>query len=241
MADFKTHITTSTVAGIAYGAAGYLAFDIPPDSAMLAAAMCSVAGILPDLDSNSGIPLRETIAFSAAVIPMLMIHRFRELGLSHECMVLAGALIYIAVRFGIAEIFKRYTVHRGMWHSIPAAVTICLLAFLVCTDESMVERWYKALAAFLGFMVHLALDEIWSLEVRRGRFRLKRSFGTAIKFFGNSVWGNLSTYAKLILVAALAFGDPIMMQEIRQWRLDTEEGHQRMVQRIWEQGQNLLR
>lgn len=241
MADFKTHITTSTLAGIAYGATGFLALDIPPDSAMLAAGICSVAGILPDLDSDSGIPLRETIAFSAAVIPMLMIDRFRELGLSHECMVLAGGLIYIAARFGIAEVFKRYTVHRGMWHSVPAAVTICLLAFLACTDENVMERWYKAVAAFLGFMVHLTLDEIWSVEVRRGRLRVKRSFGTAIKFFGNSTWGNLSTYAKLLLVAALAFGDPIMMQEVRKWRLDTQEGQQRMVQRIWEQGQNLLR
>lgn len=240
MADFKTHITTSTVVGIGYGAAGYF-LGVPPDTAMLAAGMCSVSGILPDLDSGSGIPLRETIAFSAAIIPMFMIHRFSEFGLSHESMVLAAGLIYVAVRFGVGEIFKRYTVHRGMWHSLPAAATVCLLAFLACTDENIDARWYKASAALLGFMVHLILDELWSIEMRGGRMRLKKSSGTAIKFFGKSVWGNVSVYGKLILVAAIAFGDPIVMKNIREMHLDTEEGQQQMVERIWEQGQNLLR
>jgi hypothetical protein len=63
-------------------------------------------------------------------------------------------------------------------------------------------------------MSHLVLDELWSIELSRGRIRLKSSFGTAIKFWGKSLWGNLSTYAKLLAMVAITLGDPIMMQHL---------------------------
>ena len=53
MADFKTHITTSSIIGVGYAAVGFAVFDVPPAHALVAAALCSVAGMLPDLDSNS--------------------------------------------------------------------------------------------------------------------------------------------------------------------------------------------
>ena len=60
MADFKTHITTSTVLGVGYGATAYFGFDMPMSHCFVAGAMCSVAGMLPDLDSDSGVPVRVT-------------------------------------------------------------------------------------------------------------------------------------------------------------------------------------
>ncbi len=107
MADFKTHITTSTVLGIGYGTVAHFYFGMAPQDCMIAAGMCSVAGMLPDLDSNSGIPVRETLCFIAAVIPMLMVRRFSELGMNPESMVLASGVIYVGLRFGAGEIFKR--------------------------------------------------------------------------------------------------------------------------------------
>lgn len=216
MAGFKMHITTSTVLGVGYGAGAYLVAGVPLDTSMLAAGLCSVSGMLPDLDSDSGVPVRESFAFAAAFVPMLMIDRFQQLGLSHESMVLAAGLIYIAIRFGISEIFKRYTVHRGMWHSLPAAATVGLLAYLICSCEDETLRVFKASAVVLGFMSHLVLDEIYSLQVKGGRLRFKKSFGTAIKFWSKSSWANISTYGKLAIVAALAFVDPTLMQNFRQ-------------------------
>lgn len=211
MANFKTHITTSTVLGVGYGATAHLAFGVPLDKCMLAAGLCSVAGMLPDLDSDSGIPVRESIAFGAAIVPMLMIDRFKHMGMSWDSMVLAGALIYIAIRFGVAEIFKRYTVHRGMWHSIPAALSAALLGYLICSCAETGLRLFKAGAVLLGFMSHLVLDEIYAVEWKGLRFRFKKSFGTAIKVWGNCWWANLSCYAKLILLVVVAFGDPVLM------------------------------
>jgi membrane-bound metal-dependent hydrolase YbcI (DUF457 family) len=206
MAGFKTHIGTSCVLGVAYGGAGY-ALGVPPTSCVVAAGLCGLAGMLPDLDSDSGVPVRETMSLAAAVVPMLMLDRFQHMGLSTEQMVLAAAGIYLFIRFGVASIFKRYTVHRGMWHSLPAAFTAALLGYLACSCHEQAIQIFKAAAVFLGFVSHLVLDELYSLDVRQGRLHVKRSFGTALKFWSRSTWANVSTYGKLIVVLLVAFGD----------------------------------
>lgn len=220
MADFKSHITGSTIVGVGYGYWGVSTQSMSIESGILAGGLCAVSGMLPDLDSDSGVPLRETSMFVAAIVPILMIDRFRDLGLSHEAMALAAMLVYVAIRFVAVEFFKRYTVHRGMWHSIPAAFSAGLLAYLVmpCPSESI--RVYKSTAVVLGFLVHLTMDEIWSIDMQRG-FRLKKSFGTALKFFGGNALANVSVYAKLALLIYFAWGDHGIVDRIRdRTRLD---------------------
>ncbi|EMI54784.1 membrane protein containing DUF457, transmembrane [Rhodopirellula sallentina SM41] len=193
------------------------------ESGLLAGGLCSVAGMLPDLDSDSGVPLRETSLFMAAIAPMLMIDRFRDMGLSHESMALAAMLVYIGIRFVAVEFFRRYTVHRGMWHSVPAALVAGLGAYLLMPCPSEAIRVYKSLAVLIGFMTHLILDEIWSLDFSRGRMRVKKSFGTALKFFGKDWWANVSVWGKLALLCYLAWGDHAILDRLRQRvRLDRE-------------------
>ena len=178
MADFKTHITVSTMAGVLLGMGGYQS-GMSWESCLIAGGLCSVSGMLPDLDSDSGIPLREAVAFAAAFVPMLMLDRFERVGLSHEMMLVVTGVIYFFLRFGIAELFRRYTVHRGMWHSLPAAFIAALFVFLVSASESIHPRLFKTVAVFVGFMSHILLDELWSIEYRRGKYVFKHSFGTA--------------------------------------------------------------
>ena len=134
MAGFKTHITTSSVLGVAYGGAGAVMFrdangEIPVATCLLGTGLCSLAGMLPDLDSDSGVPLRETVAFMAAVVPMLLMDRLAQIGFSSEMLVVLGASIYLLIRFGISALLKRFTVHRGMFHSIPAALIASEIGF----------------------------------------------------------------------------------------------------------------
>lgn len=211
MADFKTHITVSTACGIAYGGVAYAQFGVPAPSCVLAGALCSVSGMLPDLDSDSGVPLRESLSFASACVPMLLLERFRHLGWSPETIALAGAGVYVAVRFGLGWMLKKYTVHRGMFHSVPAALIAGAVAFLLCSNGSFQLRAYKACAVMLGFMSHLILDEIWSVKVSGGRIGLKSSSGTAVKFFSDSMWANISTYGKLAILGVLVFNDPIWL------------------------------
>lgn len=206
MADFKTHMTVSTATGVVLAVAGSQA-GMHPTTCILAGGLCSVSGMLPDLDSDSGRPLREATTLGAAVIPMLMVERFQRMGFDHEQMVLAAALVYASIRFFLAEIFRRYTVHRGMWHSVPAAITVGLVAFLVMSSEEIAPRMFKASAVVIGFLSHLILDEIWSVDFRRGNYAFKSSFGTALKLWGNNAWANYMTWGKLGLVSFLVWQD----------------------------------
>jgi len=70
-------------------------------------------------------------------------------------------------------------------------------------------RLYKAGAVVLGYLSHLALDEFYSLEWHRGRLRLKKSFGSALKLFSTRrIWPNVSTFAKLALLTYIVMNEP---------------------------------
>ncbi len=71
------------------------------------------------MDSDNAVVLREILAFVAAVVPMLLLDRFREMLWTQESIVVAAGLIVTIICFGFGEIIRRVTVHRGMWHSIP--------------------------------------------------------------------------------------------------------------------------
>ena len=211
MAGFKTHMTVSSTLGVGYAAAGYLVLEMPWPSCVLAGGLCGVAGMMPDLDSASGRPIRESTAFAAAVVPLLLIDRFEHMGLATESMVLAGALIYLLIRFGAGKLLKRYAVHRGMFHSIPAALIAGMLGFMICGCTDIDARLFKGSAVLAGYMSHLLLDEIYSIDWSRGVPRLKKSFGTAIKMWGKSLSANLVTYAKLFAILFLMTGDVTLL------------------------------
>ncbi len=211
MAGFRTHITTSSVLGVGYTGVG-LYLGMPIESSLIAGGMCGIGGMLPDIDSDSGVPFRESMGFAAAIIPLLMLSRFKELGLNFEQMVLVCGALYLFVRFGIARLLSRYTVHRGMFHSIPAALTFAGVAFLLCDYGSLQLRYFKTAGLFLGVMSHLMLDELYAVEWKGGRWRFKKSFGTAMKLWGKNAWANISTYGKLIIVVLMILGEPMVME-----------------------------
>ncbi len=185
---------------------------MPVDQCLLATGLCSVSGMLPDIDSNNGVPLRESLAFGAAVVPMLLIDRFRHLGFSTDMMVLVGALVYLLIRFGLGWFLRKYTVHRGMFHSIPAGIIFAELAFLICDSNDVSVRVFKAVAVLIGFFSHLLLDEFYSLYWHRGRLKKKKSFGTAFKLWGPKLWGNVSTFAKLAVLTYVVINEPRWME-----------------------------
>ncbi len=211
MAGFKTHITTSSLLGVGYTGVG-LYMGVPVESALIAGGLCGIGGMLPDIDSDSGIPFRESMGFAAAIVPMLLLGRVQQMGLNYEQIVLATGALYIFVRFGLARLLAKYTVHRGMFHSLPAAAIFAGVAFLLCGSNDLHLRYFKAGGVLLGVMSHLVLDEIYAIEWHRGRWRFKKSFGTAIKLWGSNRWSNISAYGKLVLVVLMILGEPMVMQ-----------------------------
>jgi membrane-bound metal-dependent hydrolase YbcI (DUF457 family) len=215
MADFKTHITISTLLGVGYSAGAYFGYDLPLATCILSGGLASVSGMLPDVDSDSGVPLRESLAFAAAVVSMMAVHRFQQMGFSPEMIVLAGVAAYLVIRFGVGECLRRYTVHRGMFHSLPAALIAAEVAFLLSSGDLPI-RYYKAGGVMLGYLSHLLLDELFAFKMSRGRLRMKQSFGTALKLFGHGWWPNISVYAKLAVLTWLVLYEPGWMARFRQ-------------------------
>jgi len=222
MADFVTHLATSSVLGAGYGAAAYAWYDVPLSTSLLAGGLCSVCGMLPDLDSGSGRPLRESVAFAAAVVPMMLLERLRTFGLMPELLVLIGAGCYLLIRFGLGWFLKRFTVHRGMFHSLPAAGVFFLIAFLLASGQEVALRWYKAGGVLLGYLSHLVLDELYSLEWVRGRWKLRRSFGTALKLWGGHTWSNLLAYGLLGLLVVVVFFEPAWMESVQRRYIEAQ-------------------
>jgi len=214
MANFNTHISASTILGVVYGTVAYTQFEVPLGHCFVAGAICSVAGMMPDLDHKLGVPLREMLCFVSIIVPMLMLRRFEELGFTPEQMVFISGILYVLIRFVGGELFKRFTVHRGMWHSIPAAVLAGMVTYLVCLSPENEIRLMKAWAAVLGFMLHLILDEIYSVDLV-GR-RIKKSSGTAMKFLGKKSGPNVLVYANIIILAGFIASDNFMMDCCRE-------------------------
>lgn len=223
MPGFRVHITGSTIVGAGYGAAAWAVGDLHPTTCLLGGGLCAVAGMLPDLDSGPGIPLRESVAFAAAVVPMLMIHRFQQMGWPLEAIILAGAVIYLAIRFGMSWLLKNYSHHRGMFHSLPAAAIAGQTTFLAFAAEEPLRRYFVSSAVVLGFLTHLVLDEIWSVQMGWFGPKVKKSFGTALKFHGPVLWPNLVTYALAIILGALAAGDAAWTERMAHVRQQMEQ------------------
>jgi hypothetical protein len=55
-------------------------------------------------------------------------------------MVLAAVSMYLLIRFGVTNMIRKYTVHRGMFHSIPAGLIFTGVAFLLCGASPGVPR-----------------------------------------------------------------------------------------------------
>jgi LexA-binding, inner membrane-associated putative hydrolase len=162
MASYRVHLATATVLGAAYGgtAVWYLHMDWGPT--LLGAGLTAVGGVIPDLDSDSGIPVRELFGLAAATVPVLLFQRLLESGLTLEQTLVVLSGIYLFIRYGLATVFKHSTVHRGMFHSIPAMLIAGLSVFLLHHSPEFRTRLYLAGGIMLGFLSHLVLDEMYS-------------------------------------------------------------------------------
>jgi hypothetical protein len=169
---------------------------------LLAGGLCGLAGILPDLDSDSGKPLKEVFGLLATVSSLFLFHRLRHTDLAPADRIVAAGGCYLLVRFAVSWLFTRFTVHRGMWHSLPAACFVAELTFLATADVmGHTGSLILAGGVFLGFLSHLVLDEIYSVNLQGVLPRLKQSSGSALKLFSDSKLATLGTWLLLAIVS----------------------------------------
>jgi membrane-bound metal-dependent hydrolase YbcI (DUF457 family) len=207
MAGFRTHITVSSALGVGAGAVAVDPLGFPTETAILAAGLTGAGGMLPDLDSDSGIPIREVFGLAAVVLPLSLVPRLAYLHLSQEGILASLFFGYIAIRYLGARIFKHFTVHRGMFHSIPAMLIAGLIVYLGYHSPDRRVRFLLATGVMIGFFSHLLLDELYSVDMRGMKVKLNQFAGTAVKFVSPSFIATTTCYALLGALLYLAYLD----------------------------------
>lgn len=204
MAGFRMHVGVAAALGVGYGFTLHKGIGCHWESGVLCATLTAVGGMLPDLDSDTGRPVREIFGLAAAVLPLVAMPRLSQLGLSPEGILACLVLGYLFVRYVLAWLFSQFSVHRGMFHSLPAMLIAGLAVYLGYHTGSFRLRMELAVGVMLGFLSHLVLDEIYSVDFNGVRLKLKKSSGSALKFFSDSLAATTVCYT--ILGALLYMG-----------------------------------
>ena len=77
----------------------------------------------------------------------------------------------------------------------------------------MVFSWFLGLFLFFGTLVHLTLDEVYSVNVFG--LSVKKSFGTAFKFFDRKqIWWYVGLYALVVVMLMFAPNFKLFWQTI---------------------------
>ena len=178
MASFKQHVSVSGLFGVFIFCAVLLAGLERVPNALLVGLWCWFAGMLPDIDSDTGRPLELIFKHLAACIPFLLIEQLPD-DIALSTLTLVFVFTYYFVLFPLKSMFAKRTKHRGMFHSIPMGLFLAALICFAYRSEGALAR-YIGLAVFVGYLSHLALDEIFSVDLMH--IKIKRSFGTALTF-----------------------------------------------------------
>lgn len=199
MAAYREHLTASSVLGIGVCSSA-IALGFTPVQGVLAGTITGIGGILPDLDSESGRPVREVFGVTAAIAPVVMMRRLSEWGGNTDGAMLLAVLLYATVKYGGATILGILAHHRGMYHSIPAMIISGELAFLGYKSDEFTMKLLMGVGIMIGFFSHLVLDELYAVEWRGVRLRPNKFSGSAIKFVGKSFFANVFTYGLLFFL-----------------------------------------
>lgn len=182
MANFKTHLQFATV-GSGLASTLFLSAQVlTPVEAFLCWIMGTLGGILPDIDSDNSYSL--SILF--AVISVTACFLTAVSWIPHWPLLwvwAACALVFVIVQYGVRTVFEKFTVHRGIFHSLIAGL---FFMFFVAAAAGRLgagdtTSWFLGTFTGFGYFLHLALDEIFSVDLMNAR--VKRSFGTAIKIW----------------------------------------------------------
>ncbi len=180
MADFKTHlIGAAAVSGLA-ATALVMTGQFPYQAVIGYFILGVMGGLLPDIDSPHSIPVRIAFMALAVIAGFLVVFTFgRRYSLVELILLWVGC--FALIRYGVFALLDRFTIHRGLIHSVPMGVSCGLVTTLLAYqafNASVIHAWMCGTFVTLGFFVHLLLDEFYSVNLF-GKKMLKKSFGTA--------------------------------------------------------------
>lgn len=203
LANFATHIGVGTVVSGAL-ATITLAADVISQDSLVAVTLAGVLGsVLPDID------LKDSRASRALFSGLAVFFSFCVLFVNADKYSIAELWLiwlgsFVIVRYGAEAAFHRFSYHRGIWHSLLAALffwflTTIVFKYLLGRHEGV--AWLAGGFLFVGYISHLLLDELFSVDLM-GK-RLKTSFGSAMKLYDDKRVGDSTAIAALTVVVFL--------------------------------------
>ena len=189
MANFATHLGVGTIAS---GMAATLAVatNMISQTDIITLALAGALGsVLPDIDLKDSRSSR--IIFFALGLFLSFVVLFcvvSQYSIVELWLIWIGT--FLLVRYLGHLLFHNFAVHRGVFHSVLAGVF-----FLMATSAIFYHGlnsdpricWLSGVFMLFGYIVHLLLDEIYSVDFSGNR--VKRSFGTALKLIEYRNWG----------------------------------------------------
>ncbi|WP_075881885.1 metal-dependent hydrolase [Vreelandella massiliensis] len=204
MAMFGTHLGAAVVGGTVLANAGYAAHIWRASEMLPVIALVIIGGLLPDIDAKKSHSVKLIFSVLGLMAMVAMSFSLREdMALLPALLASIGA--YVAVRHGFFHAFNAITVHRGNAHSL-VALLFSSTATTVLTHSltgASILSWSYGFALLAGGLIHLVLDEIYSVDLAGAR--LKKSFGSALKFMDKNspVPGLAMLLASLVMLPAM--------------------------------------
>ncbi|MGB3720008.1 MAG: metal-dependent hydrolase [Proteobacteria bacterium] len=202
MANFTTHIAVGTV--VSGGLATLtLAADVIAPENLIAVTLAGVLGsVLPDIDLKDSRPSRALFSGLATFLSFCVLFSVAyKYSIAEMWLLWLGS--FVLFRYGGEAVFHRFSYHRGIWHSILAGLMFWFLTTIVFKDvlgRHEGVAWLAGGFLFVGYITHLVLDELSSVDVLDTRF--KASFGSALKLYDGRCLGDSAVVA---IITALLF------------------------------------
>lgn len=181
MANFPTNIVVGTIVAGSLATLTLAADVIAPENLVAVTMAGSLGSVLPDIDLKESRPSRALFAGLAVFFSFaLLFHFASRLSIAEMWALWLGTLIF--VRYPLHTMFHRLTNHRGIWHSLIAGLAcafgaVIIFYYVFARPDGV--AWLAGGFLLVGFLTHLILDEIYSVDVLGNH--IKKSFGTAFK------------------------------------------------------------
>jgi len=200
LGNYRQHLTTSTLTGVSFAVGAYALAGLHWLYGSVAALLATISGLLPDLDHPIGVELKGVTGTLGVLTAVAVWHHLDHAtpNLPFEAHLWAVVASYLFVKYGLRQVLARIMVHRGISHSLPTCAVWGALTFLYYPSDFTALRTWMAMAVMLGSLSHLVLDEVFSVDLAGER--IKRSFGSALKFWAPSASSTLAIYALLFLL-----------------------------------------
>lgn len=199
MASFEQHVNGAVISSGVIIVPLHSASIIDSSQSLIVLGLGLIGGVLPDLDSDNSKPIQIVFKIISIFFPLIVILAI-ENELTLVYLVAYWLLSTLILRITLFQLFISLTTHRGVFHSIPMGIVFAQITMIIFYKLFEFDFLFSTIAGiflFFGFIVHLLLDELVSLNALG--VRIKKSFGTAFKFYDkNNLLGTVLLYIFII-------------------------------------------